>query len=186
MEIALLDQNALRIKGKKSALLVDVMETQKTEANAYLFLTQDFLKAKQGKGELLISGPGEYEVSGTKIAASVSSGDVLYHMTIDDIKILLTKVSTFVRAKDTIEEQNIVVLFTDEMIDQSALTNAQPGVVVCYGDKALEASTNLGKGLNKKDQESEALPDASIKPTDKFTISAEKLPTEMQVVLLAQ
>ncbi|MBP9719002.1 MAG: hypothetical protein KBD46_00895 [Candidatus Levybacteria bacterium] len=184
MEITLLSQNALRIKGKKSILLVDVLDTQKTEANAYLYLQQDVLQVKKDKNALFISGPGEYEVSGTKIAAFRNNDDILYQLTIDGMKVFLASSDAFVRMKDKVDEQNIVLLFTNELIDQSALTNAQPTVVVCYGDKALEVSKNLGKGLNKKEGEAETNPDATIKSVDKFVMSVEKLPAELQVVLL--
>lgn len=184
MEIVLLSENALRIKGKKSTLLFDVLDTTKTEANAYLFLMKDYLQAKQDANALLIARPGEYEVSGTKISAFESKNNVLYQVTIDGMKVLLASTSAFTRMKDKVDEQNIVILFTDEMMDQSALTNAQPGIVLCYGDKAAEVSANLGKGLNKKEGDAEIHPDATIKPTDKFVITPEKLPTELQVVLL--
>lgn len=184
MEIALLSQNALRIKGKKATILVDVLDAQKTEANAYLFLNENALQAKADKDDLLVFGPGDYEVVGTKIAAFSSNKELLYQITIDGMKVLLASSSAFVRMKEKINEQNIVVLFTNEVVDQSALTNAQPAVAICYGDKATEVSANLGKGLNKKEGEAETNPDASIKPVDKFVITAEKLPAELQIVLL--
>lgn len=185
MEIALLAENTLRIKGKKSTLLFDVLDTTKIEANAYLFLMKDHVKAKQDKSALLIAGPGEYEVSGTKVSGFKTNSSLLYQLTIDGMSVLISSASAFSRMKDKVSEQNIVVLFADEMIDQAALTNAQPTLVVCYGDKAAEVSANLGKGLNKKTEDAQTQPDATIKPTDKIVMTVEKLPTELQIALLA-
>jgi hypothetical protein len=182
MEIGLLSDNALRVKGKKSVLLVDVSDTTKIEANAYLFLTQSILTAKANSEGLLIGGPGDYEVSGTKISVTKSGEELVYVLTIDGMKIFFSSTSAFLKMKDKVEEQDMVILYCNESIDQAAVTNAQPSVVVCYGEKGLEVSKNLGKGLNK--QEDAATPDAEIKPVDKFTIATEKLPAEMQIVLL--
>lgn len=185
MEITTLTQNALRFKGKKCTVVFDVLDTKKVEANAFLFLNENFLDASFDKATLLIHGPGEYEVSGIKISVTRTESDLAYEMLFEGMKVLVVSASALKKSKDKIDEQNIVVLFSDEVPDQSALTNASPSVVVCYGDKAKEASENLGKGLNKKEGEAQTQPDAVIKPTDKFTITAEKLPTELQVVLLA-
>jgi hypothetical protein len=150
MEIGLLSDNALRIKGKKSVLLVDIVDTTKIEANAYLFLTHNILTAKSTTTNLLIGGPGDYEVSGTKISVSKSGEELVYALTIDGIKLFLSSTSAFLKMKDKVEEQNMVILYSNESIDQAAVTNAQPNVVVCYGEKSMEVSKNLGKGLNKK------------------------------------
>ena len=171
MEISLLSGDALRIKGKKSILLVDVLDTAKTEANAYLFLTQDMLQAKADKKTLLIGAPGDYEVSGIKISTIRSGGALVYSLIIDGIKVLLTSTATFVTMKDKVDETHVVLFFANSTIDQTAITNISPSVVVCYGEKAKEVSKTF-------------LTDAEIKPVDKFSVTAEKLPAEMQVVLL--
>lgn len=185
MEITKLTKNALRLKGKKSTLVFDVLDTKKIEANAFLFLTEDVMQSSSEKNMLLISGPGEYEVSGVKISVIRSDTEVAYAILFDGMKVLVITSSSLIRMKDKIDEQNVVVLFANETLDQSALTNVAPTVVVCYGDKAEEVSKNLGKGMNKKEGEAETLPDADIKPTEKFVLTAEKLPTELHVVLLA-
>jgi len=185
MEITKLTKNALRLKGKKSTLVFDVLDTKKIEANAFLYLTENALEASFGNESLLINGSGEYEVSGVKISATQSGEEIAYEMLFDGMKILLVSSTALLRMKDKIDEQNVVVLFANEALDQSALTNVAPTVVVCYGDKAGEVSQNLGKGLNKKEGEAETVPDADIKPTDKVVLTAEKLPAELQVVLLA-
>lgn len=187
MEIALLSKKSLRLKGKKSTLVVDVLDTKKTEANAFLFLTENSLESNADKEALTISGPGDYEVSGTKIAVAPGV-DSVYEMVIDGIKIVLAKASALLHIKDKIDEQNIVIVYANETIDQSALTNAAPSVVVCYGEKAEEISRQLGKGRRSSEEESKnegENNDAVIKSVDKFSVILEKLPAELQVVLLA-
>lgn len=185
MEITKLSANALRIKGKKSTFLIDVLDTKKTEANAYLFLTENGLKASYTREGLLISGPGDYEVSGAKISAARIGEDVYYEMQIDGIRILVAKAKSITAGKDKIEEQQVILLYADTVLDQSAITNLVPAIVVCYGEKAEEVSALLGKGLGKTDEEdASASKDADIKPVDKFSITADKLPLELEVVLL--
>src|SRR4051812_40646315 len=99
MEIAKLSQSALRIKGKKATFLVDVTDTKKTEANAYVFLKEDVQKAGYTREALLISAPGDYEVSGAKISVSRIGKGLFYEMSIDGIKLLLAQSSSISSAK---------------------------------------------------------------------------------------
>lgn len=184
MEITKLTKNSLRLKGKRSTLVFDVLDTKKIEANAFLFLSENPLEAIAEKGTLLISGPGEYEVSGTKISALRSGNDMSYELLFEGMKVLVVSATALLKLKDKIDEQNIVVLLANEKVDQAALTNAAPSIAVCYGEKAKEAADTLGKGLNKKEGDAQEHPDADIKPTDKFVITLEKLPAELQIVLL--
>jgi hypothetical protein len=186
MEIVKLTGNALRIKGKKSTFLIDVTDLKKTEANAYLFLKEDVSKAGYSRETLLISGPGDYEISGAKVSALRIGKAMFYMLNIDGVKMLLTSASSVSLGKEKLDEQHVVLLDADTVIDQSAITNLSPVLAICYGEKATELAASLGKGLGKKDADEEgASKDADVKPVDKFSVTADKLPAELQVVLLS-
>lgn len=186
MEITKLTGSAIKIKGKKATFLVDVLDTKKTEANAYLFLREDAMQVGYLRDTLLINAPGDYEVSGVKLSVTKIGDALFYEMMIDGMKVLLANASKLASGKDKLDEQQMLVLFADGVIDQSTITNFSPVIAVTYGDKAAELSASLGKGLGKKDAEdATASVDAEIKPVDKYVVASDKLPTELQVVLLA-
>lgn len=183
MEIAKLSANGLRIKGKKATLLLDVTDVKKTDANAYLFLKEDAQKIGYTTDGVLIYEPGDYEICGVKISVSRYANLVCYELIIDGIHMLIANASSITSGKEKMNEQQMLLLYADTVIDQSAITNLSPMITISYGEKATDLAKSLGKGLGKKDTE-EGNVDAEIKPVEKFTAVLEKLPSELLVVLL--
>lgn len=173
MDVILLNQNTLKIKGKASSLVVNPnSSTNKTEANAILLLSS-YSDQKFGKIEgahITIKGPGEYEVNGMKISATSVGQELVAKIDVDDLKLLLGSGSAIEKVLDKIEECQVAVVGSESEFNHSTLTKLEPKVLIVYGDKQEDVAKSLGK-------------DNAIKAI-KYSTTAEKLPEEMEVVLL--
>lgn len=172
MEIALLSKKALRIKGKSATLLVDPSDlAAKTPADGVIsFLSRSF-DAKKVEGERVhINGVGEYEVGGIKISGFFAGDELAYRVRVDNVEVLLASGKQLVKLKEGNSEVHVLVVYTPEKIEEEGITAMEPKIAALYGEAALEVSTLLNK-------EREA--------TGKLAVAADKLPEEMQTVLLA-
>lgn len=174
MEVVLLSPASIKIKGKKSSLVVDPHGV-KTAADTILLLkdkTSEVDKAKIEGLRLSIKGPGEYEVQGIKISAERENNSLFYNITIDGIEVLLASAHALSRAsnKSIVEAKDyqMLVLNLDSEIESSVIAKISPKVVIFYGD-------------NKDKLPSEF---ADAKKMTKYSNVLEKLPEEMETVLL--
>ena len=168
MEILLVEDNCLRIKGKNSTLLVDpLMLKTKTQTDAVLLLKDSEFNSSKADGfRVLIKGPGEYEFSGMK----VSSLNHVYDFFVDGLSMVLGKSSDLEKIKGEIKEYDIVIILMDTKFDPSIITNLEPKVVILYGlDDKLKANSGL---------------DNSLKPVSKYIVKKESLPAELEKILL--
>lgn len=168
MEVALISKKSLRIKGKNAVLSVD--PDSKFESNAALFLD----KEPQGKyvvgAEVVINGPGEYETGGIKISGVKHDDNLVYSMTVDNVGILLGKLTTLEKLHTKLKEANILVVNCDNVSDASFLTALVTNVVIFYGDKATEICKAFGQ--------------ENPKTAKQFSTTVEKLPAEVETVIL--
>lgn len=173
MDVTLLNKNTLRVKGKTASLIIDPTSSlAKTEADAILLLG-DY--ADQGSGKvdgarITIKGPGEYEVGGIKVSATRVGKELVASLDVDGLKLLVGKGSTIEEIHDRIEECQIAVINSESEFNHSFLTSLEPNALLIYGDKKEEVVKSLGKTDAAK--------------ASKFSTTSEKLPEEMQVVLL--
>ncbi|MBI3887695.1 hypothetical protein HY310_01355 [Candidatus Microgenomates bacterium] len=65
MEIALLSPSSLRIKSKQATLCVD--QSDKATYDADLLVSKSFADVTPNDETVILSGPGEYEIGGSKI-----------------------------------------------------------------------------------------------------------------------
>lgn len=168
MEIALLSPQTIKLKGKKTQILVDPL-SKSAECNAALFLTTRPFSLED---VLSVDGPGEYEVGGTKIWGMWFGSEMVYGVKIDNVDIVIGKMSTLEKAHAKLSESTVVILCTDsdKDTDASFVTAFSPKYVVVYGDKAKETVTRFEK--------------EGITHSAKLSVIAEKLPEEMEVILL--
>lgn len=93
MEIAVLPQDGLKIKGKQGMLVIDALK-QSADANASILLANATPeKTHTEEGNLVIQGPGSYEVSGIKITGMRHEGHLAYSFIIDRLNVLVGKAS---------------------------------------------------------------------------------------------
>ena len=171
MEIAVVALNCLKIKGKKGSFVIDPLNVNsKTEADAVIFFsekeTADLPKIEGYR--VVISSPGEYEVSGIKISGSKSGDGLIYQFYVDGVNIVLANASVLEKAKDKLSSHNILLLNADTEVSISAVTTLEPEVVVVYGENAskLEKEENVIKA-------------------SKYSTTKDKLPEKMETVLLS-
>lgn len=174
MEIARVSGQSIKIKGKQVSILVNPLEDKvKTGADIALFFSrssQTFDREAVEGLKLVIDGPGEYELGGVKITGEKSNQEYYYLVTVDGISLVLGRVSSFSKVKDSLQEAQILCLLADGLANQSVITAVNSTILLFYGEKAED---NV-KALGKEDLES----------SSKFVITREKIPTETQVVWL--
>lgn len=173
VDVSILSKNSIKIKGKSSSFVVDpVVEIQKVSADAVVFLkyTEDELGVSRVTDfRAIIKGFGEYEVGGVRILVTQSDGNLIYSLSIDGISILLARTSGLAKIQEA-GEYNILVLNADSDFKDPMITSFSPSVVILYGEKAEGAIAGLGKKAST---------------SQKFSVSADKLPLEMEVIQLS-
>lgn len=174
MDLTILDKNSIKIKGKKSSLVVDpTAKSPKTPANAVILLGKDGAVDKVEGARLVVNDDGEYEVGGIKITgtSNLDSG-VFYSLNVDNTQTILAKTSTIEKLTDTANEADVAILNVDSSLNESIIAALEAKVIVLYGEKASEGL----KALGKQDL-------ASIR---KVTVGREKLPedSETQIIWL--
>lgn len=170
MEIALLGDQSLKIRGKKGSLLIDpVKGIPKTPTDAIVVLAQKDYDASRAQGaRVVIEGPGDYEVSGIKISSLRFGSELMYRLTVDGIALILTTSHGLTNAQES-QECSMLVVNAQEILEASSVTQASPQVLLLYGQNALDSA----KAVNKE-----------VQILSKYAVTAEKLPEEMQVVVL--
>jgi hypothetical protein len=96
MEIKLLGNYTIFLKGKKESVLVNPTEKElkdpKSDSRIVMFTSGEFDKSNllNVDEKILIRGPGEYEIGGVEINGfSGDSGDTIYKVVIDGISLVI-------------------------------------------------------------------------------------------------
>lgn len=168
MEIAVLPKNALKLKGKQTTLVVNPSDKATPYSGAILL--GPAVKPSSMDG-VVISGPGEYEVGGIKISGTREGSDMVYTMIIDGVGILLGETEAIVKTQGKLKENNVAILFTSTVTDASLATGLATNAVLFYGEKADEVVRTFAK--------------ENVKTMPEYQITSEKLPQEIETVLLA-
>lgn len=173
MDIALLSESSLRIKGKKASLIVDPQQKMSKNQADMVLLLKDGTDLTRVEGyRLAVDDDGEYEVGGVKVTAKGRNDKgIFYNLNVDNTRVILAKVSTLEKLSDTSNEADLAILDVDSGLDEALIASLESKVVVLYGEKASEGIKALGKN--------------DISPTKKMTTAKDKLPEETQIVWLA-
>lgn len=174
MEVMILGGNALRVKGKNSTLVINPSKsTSKIEADAIISLSNsdDFSDSKVEGFRITIKGHGEYEIGGAKVSALKVAEKLVVRIDIDNVKVLVGSGGAIEKVQEKVEDSDILVVDADEKFNYSTLTTMEPKVLLVYGDLKDEVSKSIGK--------------ENVEKLNKFSTTADKLPTELQYVILA-
>jgi len=193
MEIVQVSKNFIKIKGKSAGVLLlpPLLQSDKltktTEADVVLMLDYpyttstvelkphssipDISKAEGVK--LTIQGPGEYEIGGIKISGYKVGSHIVYTVFVDNIEILVGQTDG-IESFDKKKECHVVLLCANSDLNPAFVTTVSPKYVVLYGDKADEVYKKIA---TSQDTSSKILP--------KVTTTLDKLPAEMDVVILS-
>lgn len=170
MEITSVSSTSLRIKSKQATIVVNPHDASATYSAAVIFQTEA-TKLKIAKDILVVNGPGEYEVGGLKISGTRYDENVVYTFVVDEVWVLLVDNKTLAKYHQKLQDMDIVIVSINSEEDPSVATNVANAAVLYIGDKANEVVTKYSKeGLTK---------------TNKFSTTKDKLPTEVQQILLS-
>lgn len=170
MEISKLSENGIKIKAKTVSIGIDATSS-KGQTDVAILLKGSLTKAGflNDGSQLIINGPGEYEIKGVKLTGYGKENEILYAGRIDNIRVCITKASSLSKVKDMLEDCDILILETDVIPDQKLLVSFNPNVIVLYGQNSQEIAKQLGKELI---------------PISKYSITKDKLPSELEVSIL--
>lgn len=170
MEISIINNTSIRIKGKQGTLIVNPV-LKATGANGIiLFDDIPIDKTKADEGIPIIKGPGEYEFAGIKISGIKNGTETIYTIKVDRIEILLGRGKCLEKDHAKVKEHNIVLLYIDDPIDSSFITSLVLNSVLLYGEKAEETMNTIAKDTYRKEI--------------KYSATFDKLPQEIEEVLL--
>lgn len=173
MDIQILEENSLKIKAKKTILAIDPSsKVAKFDADGVLLTSSLYDPTRINGSRISIEGPGEYEISGLKITGIKSANDLFFSLTWGGVSAIIAKASSLEKVPtDKIDDYQIVIINVDSDLNQSLVTAMEPRIIVLYGDKAKEGAKSLGKEDAQK--------------SSKISIDEDKLPEEMNVMLLS-
>jgi hypothetical protein len=171
MEIAFVNNNSIRIKGKQGAILVN--PSGKVTGASGIILFKDYAIDKKNIEEntVIINGPGEYELVGIKISGFINGNEIIYSLRVDRIEILLARVKSLEKEHVKIKEHNIVLVLNNEAANPSFVTSLATNVVIFYGERAEENIKFIAKDGYRREI--------------KYSVTFEKLPVEVEEILLA-
>ncbi len=174
MEIQVLPKNSIRIKGKQGSIGINpqgknnqfnaVIVIGKASGEQYAAIDQD--------GILVINGPGEYEISGIKVSGIRIKNGTIYSINVDGVDCLVGTLHALSDGQQKTKEHNLAVIDTDEPMDAAFVTAVASNAVLFYGDYAAEVVNKLAKD--------------NVKHMAKYQTSVDKLPSEMETILLQQ
>lgn len=169
MDVAIIGENVIKVRSKHVSFVVDpIKEMPKVNVDAILLLgdNKNVDSSRVLDQRITIGGLGEYEIGGVKIVG-IETG--VYSLFLDSQRVVLGKVSYIAKLQDNMPSCDIAILYVDEDI-KSIVAKLEPKIVVLYGDRKMEGAKALGK--------------VATEPVQKFTIAKDKLPQEMEVVVL--
>lgn len=174
MDVAILGDgdNVVKIRSKNASFVVGPVKTiSKVRADAVFLLgnSKNTDSSQVLDQRIVINGPGEYEVGGVKISGIKVGNGIVYSLFLDSVQVVLGKVSDIARLQDNTPSCQIALLEADDDL-KSIVSKLEPKIIVLYGDKKMEVAQLLGK--------------VGIQPVQKFTTTRDKLPDEMEIVVL--
>lgn len=171
MDIAILGNQSIKIKGKHVAFVVDpTKEMPKTSSDAIIILdnNDNIDIGRINDSRIIISGPGGYEVGGAKISGTKIPTGTLYKFSIDNINVILGSAT-----EEKIEGFNaceVAIINANSNFNESFVTALEPKMTILYGDKKNEAAKTLGA--------------ESVSLVSKIAIVKDKLPEKMEIIAL--
>jgi len=173
MDIQIFENDSLKIKIKKTTLAVDPKQKiSKFDADAVLIMDQNCDVSRINNYRVVIDEAGEYEIAGLKVLGIKTDKNVIYGLNSENVDTLVASVSSLETiSKDKLSDYQVIILNVDSDLNQSVVTAMEPRVVILYGEKAKEGVKAMGK-------------ENAIKAS-KISLSEDKLPEELDVMLLA-
>ena len=104
-------------------------------------------------------------MSGTRVDETT-----IFSMIVDGVSILIGTLTSLEKIHNKLQEHNIVVVSCNEAGNASFVTSLTENVTMFYGEKASEVAQSFGK--------------ENVKSLNKYASTKDKLPAEVETVLL--
>lgn len=171
MEVSKFSEQGIKIRSKIATLGIDPVGG-KGALDGVLFLDRRTATEKLtvDGDPIIISGPGEYEIKSIKFNGFEKEDTFCYIGRVDNVKICVLYGNSLPKIKELLEECDMCILHTNGPLDAKAVVDLNAKVVILYGSQALDGAKTLGKD--------------ALTTVTKYTMTREKLPSEMEVVVL--
>lgn len=169
MEVSILPENSLKLKSKHSVFLVNPAG-KISDVNAVLYLSSDH---KTVDDFVVIDGPGEYEIGGVKVSGTKAGEDSVFSLLLDGVDLMIGTLSAIEKVQHKVKEHSMVVVSADDsaQTDAAFITGLATSLLVAFGSNGKTVIGSFGKG--------------EPQVMNKVVVSKDKLPAEMQTILLA-
>lgn len=167
MEI-LLVADGLKLKGKQATISIN---STKDLSSYQAFLSLHKLDSLPASNMVMIDGSGEYEVAGVKISGVSAEQEIVYTLTIDSIVLTVGTLSALEKLHSKLPESAILVVNAEADGNPSFVSSVATSVVLFTG--------LFGKSVGEK------VAKTGLQIMNKYTVTADKLPTELQTILLS-
>jgi len=163
-----LPKQTLRIRGKHATVVVNPAD--KVQHDAAILLGMKLPEATIEEGAVVIKGPGEYEIGGIKMTGIQTDPDVIFSLQIDGVDVLLGTIPSLEKMQHKLKEHNITTVLCNTADNASFVTALASNVIIFYGSNAAAVSGSFGNQTTKTVQ--------------KYQTTADKLPPEVETILL--
>ncbi len=171
VDISIIGKNSIKVKGKEATFIVDPeKDMPKTAVDAVIILraSENIDPSRATESRITINGAGGYEVGGAKISGTTTSKGTLYRISIDGITVILGKASE--TKAEGFSSCQVLVVNADSDFNQSFVTALEPKITALYGENKNESAKALGA--------------ESVSSVSKLTVTKDKLPEKMEIVVL--
>ncbi len=126
--------STLKISTKKGYILIDPSTGE--DAKVVILSDGSDNDIVQTPDNLVIYGPGDFEVSGILIKGTRNDFETMYSIAADDGKVLVVQSTSISKLADEDDCDAVIVKAVNE-VDEAALSAISSKLIVVYGDESL-------------------------------------------------
>lgn len=171
MEISYLGQSSFRLKGKNAVVVTDPYAFTKRVAADVVTVSGEATVSKIDGTPYVIHGAGEYEVRGIGVIGFSTGNNTMYRIEIDGVSVV--HLGNLARSLTTTEIDELdgvdILLIATGAHAVTMVNEIEPSIVIPIGDTAA-----FLKEIGKE----------GIIAQPKLTVSKDKLPEQLEVVVL--
>lgn len=171
MEISVQGVDSPKIRGKHSAIVINPQDKTSSYNAALLIGNPAKSSLKIRDDVVIINGPGEYEAGGIKVSGMKADDQTIYTISFENLDVLVGTRESLEKAHQKLKEHNVAIIYANTAGNISFASTLSMNALIFIGEKAREVVDSFAKEEKKE--------------IGKYVISAEKLPTEIETILLA-
>lgn len=187
MDITYLGHSSFRLRGKTATVVTDPYDPAMTGLKFPKHTTADIVTVSHDHGDhnaigelegepFVVAGPGEYEIKGVGIVGLSGGKTTIYRMEIDGVSVVhlgsIDQVLTAAQV-DSLDGVDILLVPVNDVAFQ-IVHEVEPSIVIPMHAGTADSVSAFLKEMGKE----------GIAPQPKLIVTKEKIPEEMQVVVL--